>query len=346
MTPPLSLHHELDVAVRLAREAGALLLHHRARDLQVTQKSSAEDLVTIADREASDLIVRALRAAFPEDGVLSEELADTPERLARERVWIIDPIDGTREYVNGSADFSVSIGLAVRGEATLGVVLAPATNELFAGVVGAGVMKNGAPVNFSDRPVDAAIIAVSDTEYRVELHRYALTGLHPSGSIALKLARIAAGEADATFTMSARSEWDIAAGMALVRANGGVTVRRSGSAIPLNAARPHIRRGLLSGRADVVAHLAQALPRAGVPEVQLGLRASDSAWAVLTPEQAARWSGHPHVHVRHAGGRVLALIALQPQADGWIVEHEEGDDFHLGRLARDLAYVYGPLHRP
>ncbi len=333
---------EREVAEALAREAGALLLEHRRRGFTVDEKTPG-DFVTAADREASELIVDGLRRAFPQDGLLSEEMADTAERLTRRRVWIIDPIDGTSEFVKGSADYVVSIGLAVEGEPALGVVFAPEADALYSGVVGVGVWKNGAPTGFSDRPLAEAIIAVSDTEYERELARCGLGNMQPSGSIAYKLARIAAGEADATFTINPRSEWDIAAGMALVQAAGGTVTRRSGSRIPLNATRPRIRRGLIGGRSDVVAWLAGELARLRVPEQQLFLRAGDSAWATLPEAERERLRGHPHLHVRHAGGQVEALVTLERRGGGWEITRAEGQGGPLRTLVTDLQRAYGRL---
>ena len=166
--------HERQTAERLAHRAGELLLNHRAAGLKVAYKTSKDDPVTVADTEASELIVAGLKTEFPEDGTLSEELADTAERLTRRRVWIIDPIDGTKEYIEGSPDFAVSIGLAVDGEAVLGVVNAPADEAIYSGVVGEGVTKNGEPVGFSNRSPEDALISVSDTEFKRELHQYSL----------------------------------------------------------------------------------------------------------------------------------------------------------------------------
>ncbi|BDP41108.1 3'(2'),5'-bisphosphate nucleotidase CysQ [Deinococcus aetherius] len=315
-----------------------MLRAHLRRGLTVEHKTGADDPVTAADREASDLILRGLHAAFPEDGLLSEEAADSPARLGVERVWIVDPIDGTKEFTTGSPDFAVSIGLAVGGDPVLGVVYAPATDELFAGVVGVGVTKNGEPAGFSDR--SEYVVSVSDTEFRRELHRASLPGMAPSGSIALKLARIAAGEADVTFTMSPRSEWDIAAGHALVRASGGEVRRRDGRPIRYNLARPHIEQGLLGGRLDALAWLEEELAARGLPTAHLGLTGEDPAWNVLPEGDRAALAGHPGVFVRHAGGRALALIVV---GEGGTVERAEGDAFHLERLTRDVTRALGTL---
>ncbi|EYB67938.1 inositol monophosphatase [Deinococcus phoenicis] len=332
------------MAARLALEAGDLLRTHLARGLTVEHKTSADDPVTAADREASELILAGLKAVFPDDGLLSEEAVDDAGRLDAARVWIIDPIDGTKEFTTGSPDYAVSIGLAVGGEPVLGVVYAPATDELFAGVVGAGlsstgVTKNGAPAGFRDRA--DYVVSVSDTEFKRELYRHDLPGMVPSGSIALKLARIAAGEADVTFTMSPRSEWDIAAGHALVRAAGGDLRRRDGRAIRYNLRRPHIEQGLIGGRLEAVEWLEGELTARDLPTAHLGLTDADRAWATLPEADQTALAGHPGVFVRHAGGRVLALLVVA--ADG-TVERASGDAFHLERLTRDVTRALGTLN--
>ncbi|PNY80046.1 3'(2'),5'-bisphosphate nucleotidase CysQ [Deinococcus koreensis] len=341
-TPPYAA--ELEAATRLALEAGALLLRYLRAGLTVEHKTSADDPVTAADRDASALITAGLAAAFPDDGLLSEEEADSPARLQQSRVWIVDPIDGTKEYASASPDYCVSIGLCVDGEPVLGVVYAPATDELFSAVVGQGVQKGGQRVNHAPagslRP-GSWRIAVSDTEFQRELSRHDLPGMAPSGSIALKLARIAAGEADATFTMSPRSEWDIAAGHALLRAAGGELRRRDGAAIRYNAAQPQIEQGIIGGRPGALEWLEGELASRRLPTAHLRLDSAAPAWATLDGADRAALAGHPGVSIRHAGGRVLALLVVNPETRE--VERAEGDAFHLERLSRDVTRALGPI---
>ncbi|ACO46208.1 3'(2'),5'-bisphosphate nucleotidase CysQ [Deinococcus deserti] len=324
---------ELQLAVRLAREAGELLRTHLHAGLTVEHKTSADDPVTAADREASTLIIRSLRESYPEDGLLSEEEIDAPERLTRQRVWIVDPIDGTKEFTSGSPDYCVSIGLSIDEQPVLGVVYAPATDELFSGVVGQGVQKNGQAAGFSDR--DAYVVSVSDTEFSRELHRHDLPGMAPSGSIALKLARIAAGEADVTFTISPRSEWDIAAGHALLRASGGDLRRRDGRPVAYNTARPHIEQGLMGGRLEAMNWLDTELASRALPTAHLGLGPQDPAWTVLSDLDREQLGMHSGVCVRHAAGQLLALVVVDPHTG--LVQRAEGDAFHLERLTRDVT---------
>jgi 3'(2'), 5'-bisphosphate nucleotidase len=123
--------HELRVVIDLARRAGEAALGFYGKPMRVEHKEEFDEPVTQADRAVNELIVRALAESFPGDGVLAEESADASERLSRERVWMVDPIDGTKGFIAGTGDFAVQIGLAVEGRAALGVLYAPATDVLY-----------------------------------------------------------------------------------------------------------------------------------------------------------------------------------------------------------------------
>src|SRR5258708_263506 len=125
---------EIEVASELARLAGAVLIEHYYSPFLVEQKVNALDEleeVTAADREANELIVGRLQMEFPDDGILAEESIDSERRLERDRVWLIDPMDGTKNFINRDGDFAVQIGLAVGGESVLGVVYQPVRAVLY-----------------------------------------------------------------------------------------------------------------------------------------------------------------------------------------------------------------------
>jgi 3'(2'), 5'-bisphosphate nucleotidase len=122
---------ELRVGVELARRAGEAASAFYGKPMRVEHKEDFDEPVTQADRAVNELIVRALREEFPDDGVLAEESVDTGRRIGRERAWMIDPIDGTKGFIAGTGDFCVQIGLAVGGRAALGVLYAPATDVLY-----------------------------------------------------------------------------------------------------------------------------------------------------------------------------------------------------------------------
>ena len=202
-------------------------------------KETRGDPVTEADRAAD----RVLREILPRDGEgwLSEESADDAERLGRARVWVVDPIDGTREFVEGIPEWCISIGLVERGRPVAGGIYNPATDELVIGSVEGGVTYNGATARVLDRGLEGATVLASRSETRRgEWERFsgAPFDVRPCGSVAYKMALVAAGRVDATWTLVGKSEWDVAAGTALVRAAGGRVVLADGTEPAFNQARP------------------------------------------------------------------------------------------------------------
>src|SRR5580692_2483073 len=184
------------------------------------------DPVTEADR-ALDAVLRKelLRSG---EGWLSEESVDDPIRLQCSRVWVVDPLDGTREFVQGIPEFCVSIGFVENGRPVAGGICNPATNEVFLGSIESGVTYNGKPAQPSQRQsLEGALILASRSEVkRGEWKTFENSGckIRPMGSVAYKLALVSAGLADATFTLTPKHEWDIAGGVALVESGGGAAM--------------------------------------------------------------------------------------------------------------------------
>jgi myo-inositol-1(or 4)-monophosphatase len=172
------------------------------------------------------------------EGWLSEEDADDVSRLTKHFVWVVDPLDGTREFVDGIPEWSISVAAVVDGEPVAGGIENPASGEVFLGSLTDGVFRNGARCVASPRQaLCGATILSSRQEYlRGEWSRYEGVGLSvsPVGSVAYKLALVAAGLADATFTLQPKNEWDVAAGVALVRAAGGRAECISGKPLRFN----------------------------------------------------------------------------------------------------------------
>lgn len=254
------LQRELAVAVRLAREAGAVLARHR-RDgtLAVSEKAGGE-IVTAADREADALLRAGLAAEFPGDAIYSEEADDSPERLAQRRVWIVDPVDATSDYAQGGDEHCVSVGLAVDGRAVLGVVYNPARDELFAGAEGLGVTLNGAPVRASPAArLAEARLEVSRKEWRRGLEsRAAALPVRPVASMAYKLARVAGGLSDGALSFKRRKEWGSCAGVALVREAGGCATLLDGGEVRFNRPSEERPLGLLASGPRLQRALAEA----------------------------------------------------------------------------------------
>jgi myo-inositol-1(or 4)-monophosphatase len=184
---------------------------------------SGDDPVTEADRTANRILRRTL--VRDGEGWLSEESVDDLARLEKERIWVVDPLDGTREFVAGIPEWCISVGFVEHGRAVAGGVCNPASGELFLGAVGHGISRNGSTVRPSDRKSLAGAVVLAS---RSEVKRgdwddflQAPFVTRPMGSVAYKLALVAAGLADATWSLVPKNEWDIAAGTALVEAAGG-----------------------------------------------------------------------------------------------------------------------------
>jgi myo-inositol-1(or 4)-monophosphatase len=230
----------LAVAIEAAHAAGAVIRNLYGQPLQVREKGPA-DLVTEADLAANARIQAILQRAFPDDGWLSEETVDGAERLHRQRVWIIDPLDGTWEFATGVPEFVVSVGLCVAGEAVVGVLYNPVTEETFAGLRGEGAWLNQTPISVSPTTeLAASTFCVSRTETAKGLlgNLEGHLQLRPRGSIAYKCALVAAGRYEGVFTCNPRNEWDICAGVALIEAAGGRVSDRRGHPYRFNQADP------------------------------------------------------------------------------------------------------------
>lgn len=199
--------------------------------------------MTAADRAGNRIIVRGLRTQFPADGVLSEERRDDAARLDHDRVWIVDPLDGTREYMAGIPEFCVMIGLAIVGEPVLGVVYNPATDTLYGGVVGGDAFIEEASVRRPLRVREAEGGAVrlvgsrSHADARlVRIQRELdIADVRVAGSVGIKCALIARGECDLyVHPVPYLSEWDTCAPEAMLRAAGGVVTDCSGERLRYN----------------------------------------------------------------------------------------------------------------
>jgi myo-inositol-1(or 4)-monophosphatase len=188
-----------------------------------TEYKAGHDPVTEADRAIDTLLRQHLLRDG--EGWLSEETLDDPARLGKRLVWVVDPLDGTREFVSGIPEFCVSVALVEDGKPVAGGILNPATDELILGSLDTGVTLNGKSVHPSQKTsLKGALVLASRSEVkRGEWKPFESTGfkIQNMGSVAYKLARVAAGLADVTFTLVPKNEWDVAAGAALVVSGGG-----------------------------------------------------------------------------------------------------------------------------
>lgn len=227
---------ELQAAISLARAAGQIILEHYALEIIAEEKfglDNSSEPVTAADRAASRIIVDGLKAKFPNDGILSEEEVDLPDtRLARQRVWIIDPIDGTWGFIKKDGDFAVQIGLAVDGEPMLGVVFVPVSDILYFASKGAGafsVMSGGEPRRLlvsKKTEFGEMIIATSRNHRnpRISLinERFGFLTEVQRGSIGIKVGLIVEKACDLYINLSSRSKfWDTCGPQAILEEAGG-----------------------------------------------------------------------------------------------------------------------------
>ena len=204
-------------------KAGAAVLQIQQADIKINHKIN-RDIVTQADLLANDILKEQLLAHWPQAGWLSEESVDDAARLSSKEVWIIDPIDGTKEYAHGIPEYAISAALVENGIPVLAAVFNPAANELFLAERGKGAWLGGERIYCHASTGNQFLLLASRSEYQrgewdvfQQQHRVQVVG-----SIAYKLALIAAGKADATFSLGPKNEWDIAAGVLLVEEAGGI----------------------------------------------------------------------------------------------------------------------------
>jgi myo-inositol-1(or 4)-monophosphatase len=187
---------------------------------------------------------------FPTHAWLSEETEDDPRRLEADEVWIVDPIDGTRSYLEGKEDWVISVALAKAGRPRLGVLFAPVTDEFFFAAAGEGATRNGVPIHVNDETGFEGAKLLGPKRFAGKL-----ADLHPGivplpriGSLALRLARVAHGAADFTFVSGNSHDWDLAAADLLVHEAGGLLTDLEGERLVYNRPEPKHRPLVASGR--------------------------------------------------------------------------------------------------
>jgi myo-inositol-1(or 4)-monophosphatase len=240
------------------REAGALALSLFRTELKNWTKGASSP-VSEADIAVNDLLEARLRSATPDYGWLSEESADDEARLARELVWIVDPIDGTRGYLAGREDWCVSVALVEGAAPVLSAVFAPVTEEFFFAARGQGATRNGEPILATGgTALDFARVAGPKPLVERLKPTPADITLHPRiASLALRLCRVAQGDLDAAFAGGQSRDWDLAAANLIVQEANGRMTALSGDAILYN--RREVAHGVLvaAGRdrhASIVSH--------------------------------------------------------------------------------------------
>lgn len=231
----MAFERELEIAKSVASRASVEILEHYKRDIIAEEKLGVDqhyEPVTDADRAASRIIVEGLAKAFPDDGILSEEEDDVVElRLSRERVWIVDPIDGTAGFVRKDGDFAVQIGLAERGKPVVGVVLLPFHNVTYYATKGGGSFKESASGverlhASTETDYSEMYMAVSrnhpSAKIRTVLQSLGVAGEMNRGSVGLKIGLIAEESCDLYIHLSPRTKlWDTCAPQVILEEAGG-----------------------------------------------------------------------------------------------------------------------------
>lgn len=237
---------DLELAVRATEAAGQVLRERFGSDLTLWSKGPGQP-VTDADLAANRILGDTLRTARPDYGWLSEETPDDADRLALRRVWIIDPLDGTRSFIAGRPEFAVSVGLAVAGRPVIGVVYHPVADELFWSVAGEGAycrseggerrLRVTVPRSGAGGILVASRHEIDDGEFATLEDDWKLLAL---GSTAYKLAVVAAGRGDGFLSRGPKSEWDLCAGELLVEEAGGRVTDRGGRPLAYNQMQPAV----------------------------------------------------------------------------------------------------------
>lgn len=268
--------NDLDVVERLVREAGRLVVSFYSGEVEVTYKG-VDDPVTAADHAANDCLTAGLAAAFPGDGLLSEESTDDPSRLGRRRVWIVDPLDGTKEFIGRIDEFSIMVGLAIDGRPALGVVYQPVADRLYralpgqvAEVVEHGVARPLAVSGVTDPPTMRLVASRSHRDPLVAAvcRTLGITQDRPSGSVGLKVGLLATADCDLYIHPApGLKEWDTCAPEAILAAAGGMLSDAWGRPLLYNKADVRQRQGLVASNGcihnQIVAATSAAAETAG-----------------------------------------------------------------------------------
>ena len=249
-----TLDEDMTLLRQLAQQAGDLAMAYLHQGGAEFWNKTTGGPVTEADLAVNRLCAATLRSARPEYGWLSEETTDDPAARQKSRVWVVDPIDGTRAYMDGDPNWCVGLALVEEGEAVGGVIYAPALGEFFDARRGAGARRNGRPIHVSTRDQEHGTRLITNEgmighpgwrEPWPEVH---LARPKPNATL-LRLAFVAAGDWDAMIVLNEKSDWDLAAGTVIVAEAGGQATTHSGEQFVFNQAIPAQRSALASGNA-------------------------------------------------------------------------------------------------
>ncbi len=275
----MTFERELEAAQRIASEAAALVTRFSREGLTIDRKAGDEP-VTAADHAASDLILARLGEAFPGDGLLSEEVPDDGSRLHKSRVWMIDPIDGTRDFINGDDGYAVMIGLCVDGRPRVGALAMPATGVAYAGIAGGPGWKQlpdgtRTPLRTSTLAAPPGIRLVASKSHRTRnidafCRALGITDEMNVGSVGVKVGLVADDTRDLYVYPGSRTKlWDVCAPEAILLSAGGRFTDARGHEIPYTGPELYNRGGIVASNGPlhdrVLRVLADLLPSQPLP---------------------------------------------------------------------------------
>ena len=249
------MNKELKSAIEGAKEAGSIILQYYQSKYE-TRNKSYHNPVTSADHAADTFLKNKLTGLYPNYGWLSEETVDSRERLNNSLTWVVDPLDGTKEFIEGIPHFVVSIALVKNGEPVIGVLYNPISEELFTATKGGGAFLNGKKLSCSKEKVfKNMVILNSRSETRNGLWKSFSNDFYEQraiGSVAYKLGLTSAAQADIFASLRPKNEWDICAGHCILREAGGEMVTLEGDPVTYNNEKTLITPGIIAANVDIL----------------------------------------------------------------------------------------------
>lgn len=237
MPAPETRDSDFALLKEVVREAGALAMRFYCTDHKQWSKAHDNTPVTEADIAVNDLLLQRLGSARPDYGWLSEETEDDNSRLTRERVWVVDPIDGTRAFAKRWPHFVISVALVEAGRPLLGVLFNPATDEFFEARLGGGAFLNGRPIHVSGAmAIEGCRMAAYPPMFRHPAWREPWPEMEilERNSVAYRIALVACGAADAALALNGKNDWDLAAADIILHEAGGRMTTHDGNLFSYN----------------------------------------------------------------------------------------------------------------
>jgi myo-inositol-1(or 4)-monophosphatase len=248
---------DLALLIHAARRAGAIAQSYFQQNPDIAHKPDGAGPVTEADLAVNDMLARDLQAARPGYGWLSEETEDGAARLTTARQFVVDPIDGTRAFIDGSKDWAHALAVVEDGKVTDAAVYLPIHDLMFAASAGLGATLNGAPITATDPALEGATVLGARPNFEP---RFWKDGIIPPverafrSSLAYRLCLVAQGRFDGMITLRPSWEWDIAAGALIIAEAGGTVTDQHGAPLMFNNTYPQVP-GVLAGGATMHAAL-------------------------------------------------------------------------------------------